>query len=195
MPLSSETTSSTPRSFAWAALPSSSAARTGSLTAETTSSVRACASSSSAVAKSTASSARPSSISETIVCSRFAASCACERRAWVKPRSESNSPVSDWSSVTSRNVTTVPRRSPPDTGEVFTTRTRVSVRCTSSTRDSADSSAPVSGAGSPRSATEWPTTSSVTPSSSRPPSFISATRNCPSSINRPSRTACSAAWW
>ena len=58
----------------------------------TTWSVSACASSSSAVAKSTASSARPSSISETTVCSRFAASCACERSAWVKPRSESSSP-------------------------------------------------------------------------------------------------------
>ena len=52
----------------------------------TTWSVSACASSSSAVANSTASSARPSSISETTVCSRLAASCACERSASVKPR-------------------------------------------------------------------------------------------------------------
>ena len=43
-------------------------------------SVSACASSSSAVANSTASSARPSSISETTVCSRLAASCAWERK-------------------------------------------------------------------------------------------------------------------
>lgn len=176
MLLSSDTTNSTPRSFDWAVLPSNRAASTGSLTAETTWSVSVWASSNSAVAKSTASSARPSSISETTVCRRFAASWACDRRACVKPRSESNSPISDWSSVTSRSVTTVPRRSPPDTGEVFTTSTRDAVRCTSSTRGSEDSSAPVSGAGRPRLATDRPTASPVTPSSSRPPSFISATR-------------------
>lgn len=195
MALSWDTTSSTPRSLACAALPSSSAARTGSLTAATTWSVSVWASSSSAVAKSTASSARSSSMSDTTVWRRFAASCACERSARVKPRSESNSPIRDWSSVTSRKVTTVPRRSPPETGEVFTTSTRSAVRWTSSTRGSAESSAPVSGAGSPSSATERPTTSPLTPSSSRPPSLISATLNCPSSISSPSRTACSAAWW
>lgn len=191
--LSWDTTSSTPRSLACAVLPSSSAASTGSLTAATTWSVRACASSSSAVANSTASSARPSSISETTVCSRFAASCAWERSAWVNPRSEFSSPVSDCNSVTSRSVTTVPRRSPPETGEVFTTSTRSAARCTSSTRGSEASSAPVSCEGSPRSATEAPTTSPRTPSSSRPPSLMSATRYCPSSISSPSRTACSAA--
>ena len=74
--LSSASTSSTPRSFACAALPSSSAASTGSSTAPTTWSVRAWASSSSAVANSTASGTRPSSISETTVCSRLAASWA-----------------------------------------------------------------------------------------------------------------------
>ncbi len=195
MPLSSLTTSSTPRSLASAALPSSSAASTGSLTAATTWSVSSWASSSSAVAKSTASSARPSSISETTVCSRLAASCACERSASVKPRSESSSPIRDCNSVTSRRVTTVPRRSPPETGEVFTASTRSAVRWISSTRGCDDSSAPVSGAGSPSSATDRPTTSPRTPSSSRPPSLMSATRYCPSSISSPSRTACSAASW
>ncbi|MGK5449069.1 hypothetical protein [Streptomyces radiopugnans] len=148
------------------------------------------------MANSTASRSRPSSIRETTVCSRLAASCACERSASAKPRTESSSPVSAWSSVWSRRVTTVPRRSRAETGEVFTTITLSPVRWTSSTRGSEASSAPVSGAGSPSSATPSPTTSRpVRPSSSRAPSLIRATRRCPSSMTSPSRTACSVAWW
>lgn len=193
--LSSVRTSSTPRSLAWAALPRSSAASTGSPTASTTRSVRAWASSSSAVANSTASVTRPSSMSETTVCSRLAASCACERSASVNPRSESNSPESAWSSVRSRRVATVPRRSPPTTGRVLTTRTRSAVRCVSSTRGPEDSRAPVSVAGRPSSAAGLPTTPSSRPSSSRAPSLMRAIRRRPSSITSPSRTACSAASW
>ncbi len=193
--LSSASTSSTPRSWACAALPSSRAASTGSATAPTTRSVRTWASSSSAVAKSTASSTRPSSISETTVCSRFAASCACERSAWVKPRSESSSPDSACSSVWSRRVTTVPRRSPPTTGLVLTTMTRSAVRWTSSTRGSEARSAPVSGAGRASSSTRRPTEPGASPSSSLPASLIRATLRCPSSISSPSRTACRVASW
>ena len=102
------TTRSMPRSAASAVLPSSRAARTGSWTAPTTWSVSTCASLSSSVAKSTACSARPISIRDTTVCSRLAASWFCARSDSVSPRTRSSSPVTAWSSVRSRSVTTAP---------------------------------------------------------------------------------------
>ncbi len=191
--LSSVRLNSTPRSAAWAALPSSSAANTGSLTAATTRSVSCWASSSSAVANSTACSWRPSSISETTACSRLAASCACAPSASVKPRTESNSPLSACSSVWSRRVTTRPR--PVPMVDVLSTTTRSAVRCTSSRTGSRPSTAATSASGRPRSATARPSTSPARPSSSRAASLHSTTRYERSSRISPSRTECSVAWW
>ena len=66
--------------------------RTGSPTEPTTRSVSSWATSSSSVAKSSASSVRPSSTSDTTVCSRLAASWFCERSDSASPRTVSSSP-------------------------------------------------------------------------------------------------------
>ena len=158
MRLSSASTSSTPRSFACAALPSSSAASTGSPTAPTTWSVRAWASSSSAVANSTAS-VRPAQLDQRdhgvqpvgrLV--RLGAQRLGEAALGVQLAGQRLElgvvAQGDHRAAAARRRTT---------GRVFTTTTRSAVRCTSSTRGSAASSAPVSGVGSPSSATQRPT--------------------------------------
>ena len=81
------------------------------------------------MAKSTASSVRPISISDTTVCSRFAASWFCERSDSVRPRTTSSSPVTACRSVWSRRVTTAPTSRPAQVaGEALTTSTCSSVR-------------------------------------------------------------------
>ena len=77
-----------------------------------------------AVAKSTASCPRPSSMSETVVCSRLSASCAWARNESVRPRTMSSSPVTACSSVWSRRVTTAPTSRPAQlAGAELTRRT------------------------------------------------------------------------
>ncbi|SKX95493.1 Uncharacterised protein [Mycobacteroides abscessus subsp. abscessus] len=112
-----------PRSAAWADLPSNNALRVGSLIVSETRSTSRCERARSAVARSAARSEWPVSISATIVCSRLADSCACDRSASAKRESESNSPMAADNSVLSRIVTTVePGR--VDTGARLTTSTR-----------------------------------------------------------------------
>ena len=111
-------------------------------TPPTTRSVSCWVTASSVVAKVSACSARPSSISETTVCSWLADSCACALSASAKPRIVFSSLTSARSSVWSRTVTTVPSRRPSQRAAAWLTTTiRSSVRKISSARSTPASSA------------------------------------------------------
>ena len=102
------TCSVTPRSRAFAVLPSSSATSTGSSIPSPSRPSRSCAEAASEPASSTASSVRPSSTRPAITCSRFAASWVWARRASASAFVAPSSRASVSTSVRSRSVTTVP---------------------------------------------------------------------------------------